>query len=98
MGTSITNPAEPRSATAALMFTYRVLWLAQRLSAWGRRLWAAYWDFHLRRATVCMLHALDERTLRDIGLARSEINAAIFGLSADRLRANDPHLRGAVPK
>ena len=98
MSTSTINPAEPGFATAAPMPTYRVLWLAQRLSVWGRRLWAAYWDFHLRRATVCMLHALDERTLRDIGLARSEINAAIFGVSADRLRANDPHLRGAVPK
>ena len=98
MSTSTINPAEPGFATAAPMSTYRVLCLAQRLSVRGWRLWAAYWDFHLRRATVRMLHALDERTLRDIRLARSEINAAIFGVSADRLSANDPHLRGTVPE
>jgi uncharacterized protein YjiS (DUF1127 family) len=47
--------------------------LADHLQAVWRRLliWQA------RRATRALLHALDDRTLDDIGLRRSEINAAV---------------------
>jgi uncharacterized protein YjiS (DUF1127 family) len=48
---------------------------------WARRL-AAPWG---RRAAIQALHELDDRTLRDIGLARDQIETAIADLA--RLRA-----------
>lgn len=96
MGTSTNSLAEP--GTATLTFASPLVSLAQHLAARGSCLWTAYWDYHLRRATVRMLQALDDRTLRDIGLVRSEIGAAVFGPSADRLRGYDPHWRGAAPE
>jgi uncharacterized protein YjiS (DUF1127 family) len=47
---------------------------------WARRL-AAPWG---RRAAIQALHELDDRTLRDIGLARDQIETAIAEL--ERLR------------
>ena len=40
-------------------------------------LWAAYWQSRARRASVVYLNSLDNRTLDDIGLDRSEIAQAI---------------------
>jgi uncharacterized protein YjiS (DUF1127 family) len=48
--------------------------------------WRAYWERRARRATVLILNSLDERTLRDIGLARSEIESCVYGEGNDRLR------------
>lgn len=47
--------------------------LASRYLAWRRR-----------RATIAMLHGLDSRTLKDIGLARSEIESAVNTHGAGR--------------
>src|SRR4030095_13286916 len=33
-----------------------------------------------RRAAIACLHGLDDRALQDIGLARSQIEAAVYGL------------------
>lgn len=55
---------------------------AQRLAAFVRRRWAAYWDEQARRTVVRMLRELDDRTLRDIGLTRSEIRRAVYGEDA----------------
>jgi uncharacterized protein YjiS (DUF1127 family) len=63
------------------------------LSARVRGLWDAYWDYQLRRTTVLMLEALDDRVLKDIGLGRSEIWPAVFGRDAARARPYDPHWR-----
>jgi uncharacterized protein YjiS (DUF1127 family) len=49
--------------------TLRALWL--RLIAW-----------HVRRGTRAALSALDDRTLRDIGLTRSEIESAAQNFDA----------------
>jgi uncharacterized protein YjiS (DUF1127 family) len=49
--------------------TLRALWL--RLIAW-----------HIRRGTRAALGSLDDRTLRDIGLTRSEIESAVQNLDA----------------
>jgi|RhiMethySRZTD1v2_1073278.scaffolds.fasta_scaffold05899_5 uncharacterized protein YjiS (DUF1127 family) len=37
------------------------------------------WDWHARRATVSILHGLDDRTLKDIGISRAEITPLVYG-------------------
>jgi uncharacterized protein YjiS (DUF1127 family) len=64
--------------------------LAQDIAAHARGLWATYWDYQARRATVLMLEALDDRMLRDIGLRRSEILPYVHGTPNDRRRPYDP--------
>jgi uncharacterized protein YjiS (DUF1127 family) len=44
-----------------------------------RRAWAGYWTRRAERATVAILLALDSRTLKDIGLDRSEIESVAQG-------------------
>jgi uncharacterized protein YjiS (DUF1127 family) len=44
-----------------------------------RRAWSRYWTRRAARATVAILHALDDRTLKDIGLDRSEIESVVHG-------------------
>jgi uncharacterized protein YjiS (DUF1127 family) len=44
------------------------------IGIWANRL-AAHWG---RRAAIKTLHELDDRTLRDIGLARDQIETAIY--------------------
>ena len=51
--------------------------LAGRIARAGRRAWHTYWDWRARRATVEILRALDNRTLHDIGLSRSEIESVV---------------------
>lgn len=41
----------------------------------ARRLWI----WQSRRATVAILQALDDRTLRDIGISRTEITSLVYG-------------------
>jgi uncharacterized protein YjiS (DUF1127 family) len=61
-----------------------IVWSAvsKRLGAWSRLL-GAYGDavagYFVRRAAIASLHELDDRALRDIGLARSQIEAAVYG-------------------
>ena len=43
------------------------------------RYWRAFWDRRARYATEMLLHSLDDRTLKDIGLSRSEIGSAVHG-------------------
>jgi uncharacterized protein YjiS (DUF1127 family) len=50
------------------------------------RAWAAYWSARARRATVLMLRSLDGRTLKDIGIDRSEIESVVYGQPGDRCR------------
>jgi uncharacterized protein YjiS (DUF1127 family) len=40
-----------------------------------RRAWARYWTRRAARATAGILHTLDDRALKDIGLDRSEIES-----------------------
>lgn len=49
--------------------------LAARLAGWGRRRWDTYRRQRRYRKTVGALSALDDRTLHDIGLERSEITS-----------------------
>ena len=50
------------------------------IEIWADRL-AAYW---VRRTAIETLHELDDRALRDIGLARDQIETAIYEIG--RLR------------
>jgi uncharacterized protein YjiS (DUF1127 family) len=49
--------------------------------------WRAYAHWRERRAAVRELHALDDRTLRDIGINRSEIDWVVWSPEVARLRA-----------
>ena len=46
----------------------------------GRSAWRRIVRWHLRRAAVRDLMWLDERLLRDIGLRRSDIYSAVYGI------------------
>jgi uncharacterized protein YjiS (DUF1127 family) len=50
------------------------------------RICAACWDamsgYFVRRTAIATLRELDDRALRDIGIARSQIEAAVEGLIA----------------
>ena len=59
---------------------------AQRLAGqfWGRRLldalkqqWAAYRDWHDEQRAIAQLHSMSDAQLKDIGLARSQIEIAV---------------------
>jgi uncharacterized protein YjiS (DUF1127 family) len=51
-----------------------------------RRWWEAYWARRAQRAGVHLLSSLDDRTLRDIGVNRSEIESIVYARSGERLR------------
>lgn len=53
------------------------------------RAWRAYWDWRVRRTTVLLLHSLDRRTLRDIGIDPSEIQSVVYDAGRDRRRRFD---------
>ena len=46
--------------------------------------WDAYWTMRARRTTVMMLRSLDDRSLHDIGVDRSEIESVVYGKPSDR--------------
>jgi uncharacterized protein YjiS (DUF1127 family) len=54
-----------------------------------RRAWYAVRNWYARRLTIKILSALDERTLRDIGIAPSEIASVVHGRPDERLRPYD---------
>ena len=49
------------------------------------RLLSACWEgiarYFVRRAAIASLRGLDDRVLREIGLARSQIEAAVYGFT-----------------
>jgi uncharacterized protein YjiS (DUF1127 family) len=48
------------------------------------RVWAAYQTRRSKRATLRILRELDDATLRDIGLSRSEVESLVYGTPGDR--------------
>lgn len=56
----------------------------QQTAARIERAWATYWSGRAQRATVLMLQSLDGRTLKDIGVDRSEIKSVVYGRPDDR--------------
>ena len=65
----------------------RRIWLGAALKQGLLRAWRAYWDWQHRRTTVRILSALDERTLRDIGINPSEITSYAYGNPEHRRRS-----------
>jgi uncharacterized protein YjiS (DUF1127 family) len=59
--------------------------LGQRLSDTGKGLWRAYWRRRSERATIALLHALQDNVLHDIGIDRSEIESVVRTRSRGRL-------------
>jgi uncharacterized protein YjiS (DUF1127 family) len=62
---------------------------AARRTGFARSWWRTYWDWRARKTTILLLHALDRRTLRDIGIDPSEIESLVTG-GGDRCRRYDP--------
>ena len=58
--------------------------LGFRLMVWGVGQWVAYQQRRRYRMTIGTLGALDDRTLHDIGLHRSEIESYASREGADR--------------
>ena len=54
-------------------------------------LWRGYWEHRARKASVRLLSSLDNRTLDDIGMHRSEIESFVYSRSKDRLRRYEPN-------
>ncbi len=68
-----------------------------------RAAWRGYWARRAQKATVLILQSLDERTLRDIGIASSEIESCVYGQGRDRRRSYGegeltPPAAGAAPR
>jgi uncharacterized protein YjiS (DUF1127 family) len=59
-----------------------------RVTALGR-LWTRFCAWYARRATERVLASLDRDTLKDLGIAPSEIASLVHG-TADRTRRYDP--------
>ena len=53
-------------------------------------LWQAYWMRKAQRTTVIVLRGLDDRTLHDIGIDRSEIESVVYTRDAARTRCYEP--------
>lgn len=55
-----------------------------RATAAVQKLWLAYQARRAERATIQLLHSLDDRALKDIGIDRSEIESVAHNDDRDR--------------
>ncbi len=58
------------------------------LASWPGAITRSYRRFYEREVANTMLVAMPDRTLRDIGISRSEINAGLIGMKANFANAN----------
>jgi uncharacterized protein YjiS (DUF1127 family) len=56
-----------------------------RVASTLRKLWEAYWRYRARKPTTVTLQSLDDRTLADLGLVRTELSTMVSSRPADRL-------------
>jgi uncharacterized protein YjiS (DUF1127 family) len=60
--------------------------VGRRVADMAQHAWSRYWTRRAEHATVGLLHALDDRALRDIGLDRSEIESVVHNASRGERR------------
>jgi uncharacterized protein YjiS (DUF1127 family) len=58
--------------------------LTHRLSSALHGVWNAYWAHKAERTTVLILSSLDDRTLKDIGMDRTEIESVVRNQGGER--------------
>ena len=58
----------------------------RRAAAAVRKTWRTYWGRQAQRATAVMLYALNDRTLKDIGIDRDEIESLVNDATSERRR------------
>jgi|GEM_PF-4349339 len=58
--------------------------LYARLLGWVHARYAAYAEERARCRTVQILRALDDRTLKDIGIERTDIGSLVYGRRGER--------------
>jgi uncharacterized protein YjiS (DUF1127 family) len=68
------------TSIARTVYSAPTLRAASKIRAW----WRAYWLWRAREATITILHRLDQRTLRDIGIDPSEIRSVVYSKLRDR--------------
>jgi len=68
------------SATPSISARSESQGLGRVLKSW----WDGYWRRRAQRATVFMLRSLDDHSLHDIGVDRSEIESVVYGKPGDR--------------
>lgn len=54
-------------------------------------LWRGYWEHRAKKASVRLLRSLDNRTLDDIGMHRSEIESYVYDKYKERMRRYQGH-------
>jgi uncharacterized protein YjiS (DUF1127 family) len=74
---TMTNGILPVRDVRALLPAITPPFSTKRAAARLRRLWRGYRDRQVRRAVAVMLHALDDRTLADLGINRDEVEALV---------------------
>ena len=60
--------------------------VGRRVADMAQHAWSRYWTRRAEHATVGLLHALDDRALKDIGLDRSEIESVVYNASRGERR------------
>ena len=63
------------------------LFIGRKVAHLTQHAWSCYWTRRAANATVAVLHALDDRALKDIGLDRSEIESVVYGDGGDCRRS-----------
>ena len=72
--------------------------LAQRLGSALADAWTAYWNYRAERTTALILQSLDNRTLKDIGMDRSEIESVAHNPASERRISIDVHAAKRLPR
>ena len=60
--------------------------VGRRVADMAQRAWTRYWTRRAEHATIGILCTLDDRTLKDIGLDRSEIESVVYNASRGERR------------
>lgn len=61
---------------------------SSHLSVALRAAWERFWIWKAARATVFILHSLDDQTLKDLGMDRTEIESVVYGQPCGSSAAN----------